>query len=99
MGIFLGYGLSLGIVGAGVGLVHRPAVRALHQRDRRPAWAASRASRCSIRRSTTSRRFPRSSNGSTVAWIVVGAMVIAVLASILPRRRAARLHPVEALAL
>ena len=33
----------------------------------------------------------------TVAWIVVGAMAIAVLASILPARRAARLHPVEAL--
>ena len=62
MGIFLGYGLCLGVVGAGVGLGRRAAVRALHQRDRRPAWAASRASRCSIRRSTTSRRFPRSSN-------------------------------------
>ncbi len=33
----------------------------------------------------------------TVAWIVVGAVAIAVLASILPARRAARLHPVEAL--
>jgi lipoprotein-releasing system permease protein len=33
----------------------------------------------------------------TVAWIVAGAMTIAVLASILPARRAARLHPVEAL--
>ena len=33
----------------------------------------------------------------TVGWIVAGAMVIAVLASVLPARRAARLHPVEAL--
>jgi lipoprotein-releasing system permease protein len=33
----------------------------------------------------------------TVTWIVVGAMLIAVVASILPARRAARLHPVEAL--
>ena len=33
----------------------------------------------------------------TVAWIVVGALSIAVLASILPALRAARLHPVEAL--
>jgi lipoprotein-releasing system permease protein len=33
----------------------------------------------------------------TVAWIVAGAMAIAILASILPARRAARLHPVEAL--
>ncbi len=34
---------------------------------------------------------------ATVAWIVLGAMGIAILASILPARRAARLHPVEAL--
>jgi len=33
----------------------------------------------------------------TVGWIVAGAMMIAILASILPARRAARLHPVEAL--
>ena len=35
----------------------------------------------------------------TVSWIVTGAMLIAVVASILPARRAARLHPVEALAM
>jgi lipoprotein-releasing system permease protein len=33
----------------------------------------------------------------TVAWIVAGAMLIAVLASVLPAIRAARMHPVEAL--
>jgi lipoprotein-releasing system permease protein len=33
----------------------------------------------------------------TVTWIVCGALFIAVLASVLPARRAARLHPVEAL--
>jgi lipoprotein-releasing system permease protein len=33
----------------------------------------------------------------TLAWIVLGAMGIAVASSILPARRAARLHPVEAL--
>jgi lipoprotein-releasing system permease protein len=33
----------------------------------------------------------------TVAWILLGAISIAVLASILPARRAARLHPVKAL--
>jgi lipoprotein-releasing system permease protein len=36
-------------------------------------------------------------NPFTIAWIVVGAMIIAVLASVLPAIRAARLHPVEAL--
>ena len=33
----------------------------------------------------------------TVSWIVAGAILIAVGASILPARRAAGLHPVEAL--
>jgi lipoprotein-releasing system permease protein len=32
-----------------------------------------------------------------VTWIVLGALTIAVMASVLPARRAARLHPVEAL--
>jgi lipoprotein-releasing system permease protein len=42
-------------------------------------------------------RIPTDIEPFTVAWIVAGAMAIAVLASILPARRAARLHPVEAL--
>ena len=33
----------------------------------------------------------------TVTWVVLGAVGIAVLASIMPAIRAARLHPVEAL--
>ena len=37
MGIFLGYGLSLGIVGAGVGMVIGLLFVQIHQRDRRPA--------------------------------------------------------------
>ena len=32
-----------------------------------------------------------------VFWVALGAMSIAVLASVLPARRAARLHPVQAL--
>ena len=42
MGIFLAYGLSLGLVGSGVGMVDRPAVRPLHQRDRRRPGLAHR---------------------------------------------------------
>ena len=60
MGIFLGYGLSLGLVGSGVGMV----VGLLFVRyinEIAAGWAGSPASRCSIRRSTTSTRFPRSS--------------------------------------
>ena len=33
----------------------------------------------------------------TVAWVALGSILIAVLASVLPARRAAKLHPVEAL--
>jgi lipoprotein-releasing system permease protein len=33
----------------------------------------------------------------TVGWIVTGALLIAVVASIWPAERAARLHPVRAL--
>ncbi len=33
----------------------------------------------------------------TVTWIVAGALLIAVLASIWPAQRASRLHPVKAL--
>ncbi len=32
-----------------------------------------------------------------VFWVALGAMIIAVLASVLPARRAAGLHPVQAL--
>jgi len=32
-----------------------------------------------------------------IAWVIAGAIAIAVIASILPALRAARLHPVEAL--
>ena len=42
-------------------------------------------------------KIPTIVNPVTVAWIVAGAVSIALLASILPARRAARLHPVEAL--
>ena len=66
MGIFLGYGLSLGIVGSGAGMVDRPAVRGQHQRHRRRCWAWSPGTKCSIRRSTTSSRFRRSSSPFTV---------------------------------
>ena len=40
---------------------------------------------------------PTSVSPFMVFWVAAGAITIAVLASILPARRAARLHPVEAL--
>ena len=59
MGIFLAYGLSLGLVGSGVGMVVGPAVRPLHQPHRRRIRLDHRPAACSIRKSITSTRFPR----------------------------------------
>jgi lipoprotein-releasing system permease protein len=42
-------------------------------------------------------KIPAIVEGLTVTFIVLGAITIAMLASILPAVRAARLHPVEAL--
>jgi len=36
-------------------------------------------------------------NPLTCLWVVLGAVGIAVIASVLPARKAAKLHPVEAL--
>jgi lipoprotein-releasing system permease protein len=96
MSIFLAYGLSLGIVGAGVGMVIgllfvkyiNEIADLLGRATGRPVFDPS---------IYYFRKIPTFIDRPTVAWVVVGAMAIAVLASILPARRAARLHPVEAL--
>jgi lipoprotein-releasing system permease protein len=96
MGIFLGYGLSLGIVGAGVGLVLGITFVAyineiadlLGRITGQPVFDPSVYYFYKI---------PTIVDSLTVAWICAGAVVIAVLASVLPARRAAALHPVKAL--
>ena len=95
-GIFLGYGLFLGLVGAGVGLALGLAI----------TWNIN-AIRAGVEWCTGQRVFdpsiyyffkiPTIVNPFTVAWIIAGAVGIAVAASVLPALRAARLHPVEAL--
>ena len=95
-GIFLGYGLFLGLVGAGVGLALGLAI----------TWNIN-AIRSGVEWCTGQRVFdpsiyyffkiPTIVNPVTVAWIIAGAVGIAVAASVLPALRAARLHPVEAL--
>jgi lipoprotein-releasing system permease protein len=42
-------------------------------------------------------RIPTIVEPLTIGWVVAGSIAIAVLSSVLPARRAARLHPVEAL--
>ena len=96
MGIFLAYGLSLGLVGSGVGMVLgllfvrfiNPIADALGWITGRPVFNPEIYYFYKI---------PTLVAPQTIAWIVAGALSIAVLASILPACRAAGLHPVEAL--
>ncbi|NIL96975.1 MAG: FtsX-like permease family protein [Planctomycetales bacterium] len=96
MSIFLSYGLCLGTVGSGAGLLLGLLFVANIDRIR-----------VGLERLTGQEVFdpsiyyfqeiPAIVQPMTVAWVIAGAISIAVLASILPALRAARLHPVEAL--
>jgi lipoprotein-releasing system permease protein len=96
MSIFLTYGLSLGIVGSGAGIVLgllfvtniNGVARLLERITGREVFDPTVYYFSEI---------PTIINPITIAWVAVGAISIAVMASILPAIRAARLHPVEAL--
>jgi lipoprotein-releasing system permease protein len=96
MGIFLSYGLSLGLVGSGVGMTL--GLLTSHNINKIAGWLAWITGRPVFDPSIYYfYKIPAVIIPGTVAWIVCGALAIAVLASILPARRAAKLHPVEAL--
>ena len=96
MSIFLAYGLSLGSVGSGAGLVlgllfvrNIDSIRVVVERiSGQPVFDPS---------IYYFQEIPTMIQPLTVAWIIAGAVAIAVVASVLPALRAARLHPVEAL--
>ena len=96
MGIFLGYGLLLGLVGSGLGMLLgllfvnniNQIANGLAKLTGKPVFDPSIYYFYKI---------PAIVVPETIAWIVLGALCIAVAASILPARRAARLTPVEAL--
>ncbi len=96
MGIFLGYGLSLGLVGSGGGMVLGLLI-VYYIDDIRRFIEKMSGQTLFDPNIYYFQNIPTLVEPWTVGWIVVGAMLIAVMASILPAFRAARLQPVEAL--
>jgi lipoprotein-releasing system permease protein len=95
-GIFLGYGLFLGIVGAGAGLALGLAI-ALNINTIRAGVEWCTGQRVFDPSIYYFFKIPTIIDPVTIAWIVAGAIGIAVASSVLPALRAAGLHPVEAL--
>ncbi|WP_240928030.1 ABC transporter permease [Thalassoroseus pseudoceratinae] len=96
MTIFLSYGLALGIVGSGVGVVI--GLLFVDHINTIEDWLTKLTGRKVF--DETIYYFPEIPtlvNPMMVVWVALGAMTIAVLASVLPARRASRLRPVEAL--
>ncbi len=96
MGVFLAYGLGLGIVGSGAGMV-LGLLFVANINGIADGLAAITGQQVFDPTVYYFQEIPAIVQPVTVAWIVLGAMLIAVAASILPARRAAQMHPVDAL--
>ena len=96
MSIFVSYGLSLGMVGSGVGVVVGLLfVQYINEIEKLLTRVTGRKVFDETIYYFPS--IPTRVHATTVLWVALGAVMIAILASILPARRAARLHPVQAL--
>jgi lipoprotein-releasing system permease protein len=96
MSIFLSYGLGLGIVGSGVGVgLGLLFVHYINEIEDVLSWITGK--KVFDETIYYFHEIPTAVNPLTVLWVALGAMLIAVLASVLPARRAARLDPVRAL--
>ena len=96
MSIFLGYGFSLGLVGAGMGIAGGIAfVVYINDIAKWIEWITGQE----VFDPTVYyfQKIPTILDPLTILWVMAGAVLIAVLASVLPAIRAARLHPVQAL--
>ncbi len=96
MTIFLTYGFSLGIVGSGVGiLIGLLFVVYINTIAAGLEWVTGRP----VFDPTVYyfQQIPTVIEPFTVGWIALGSVCVAIVASVLPALRAARLHPVEAL--
>lgn len=96
MTIFLSYGLGLGLVGSGVGTVL--GLLFVHYINEIEKFVTAISGRKVFdERIYYFPEIPTDVSPLMVFWVATGAVTIAVLASILPARRAAGLRPVEAL--
>jgi lipoprotein-releasing system permease protein len=94
--IFLGYGLLLGLVGSGVGMA--AGLLFVYNINRIEGWLSKLLGRKIFDDSIYYfSRIPTLVEWTTVLWIVGGTLLIAVVASIWPAQRAAKLQPVQAL--
>ena len=96
MSIFLTYGLLLGLVGAGAGVgVGLLFVYYINQIEAFITFVTGRE----VFPETIYyfKDIPTHVDPFTVCWVALGAVMIAVLASVLPARRASQLRPVQAL--
>ena len=96
MQIFLYYGLALGVLGSGLGLILGVTfVRHINQ----IAFTLSKIMGHDVFNPEIYNFYevPAIIEPSTVVWIVIGSVTIAVVSGILPALRAARLKPVDAL--
>ncbi len=95
-GIFLGYGLSLGLVGSGVGMgIGLLFVSYINEIEKILSIITGR--KVFDDAIYYFDKIPTLIVPSTVAWIVGGALFIAIAASVFPAQRAAKLRPVQAL--
>jgi lipoprotein-releasing system permease protein len=96
MSIFLSYGFSLGLVGSGAGMIGGLLfVVYINDIAKVVEWITGHE----VFDPTVYyfSRIPTIIEPMTIVGVVFGAVLIAVLASVLPALRAARLHPVQAL--
>ena len=94
--IFLGYGLLLGVVGSGVGMLGGLLfVRYINTIEKGLSWLTGR--KVFDDSIYYFNEIPTLVEPWTVFWIVGGALFIAAAASVWPAQRAAKLHPVKAL--
>ena len=94
--IFLGYGVLLGSVGSGAGVICGLLfVWKINEIARILEWFTGREVFDPTVYYFDS--IPTVIHPFTIVWVSIGAVLIAIMASVLPSIRAARMHPVEAL--